>query len=188
MSLELRTPRLILRQLVAEDTAAMFAYRSHPQVVQYQLWEPRDVDEVREFIARLQNVPLGTPGTWYQLAIVRKEDGMLIGDCGIHFPPDETHQAEVGITIAPDQQRRGYAAEALQIVFEMLFTQRGMHRIFGRVDPRNAASVALLERLGMRREGHLRESVWVRGEWTDDLLYAILESEWDTRRPSSRHT
>jgi RimJ/RimL family protein N-acetyltransferase len=146
------------------------------------------VEEIRSFIDRVSDGPLGTPGTWYQLAIVRQEGGLLIGDCGIHFPPDDTHQAEVGITIAPVQQRRGYASEALEAVLDMLFTQRGLHRIYGRVDPRNSASVALLERLGMRQEGHLRESVWVRGEWTDDLIYAILEREWKTRRPFKQHT
>jgi RimJ/RimL family protein N-acetyltransferase len=52
-----------------------------------------------------------------------------------------------------------------------------------RCDPRNAASVAVLERLGMRREGHMRESTWAKGEWTDDLLYAILDWEWQARQP-----
>jgi len=182
----LSSSRLVLRTLAPQDAVAMFAYRSHPQVVRYQLWEPRDVEEIRGFIARMRDVPLGVPGSWYQLAIVRKEDGLLIGDCGIHFPPDETHQAEVGITITPDHQRQGYAAEALETVFDMLFSQKGLHRVYGRVDPRNVASVALLERLGMRREGHLRESVWVRGEWTDDLIYALLEQEWKARRPAKQ--
>jgi RimJ/RimL family protein N-acetyltransferase len=166
----------------------MFAYRSHPEVVRYQLWEPMDVEEIGAFIAQLAEVPPGTPGTWHQLGILRKENGDLIGDCGIHFPPDEARQAEVGITIAPDHQGRGYATEALEAVLDRLFTRVGMHRISGRVDPRNAASIALLERMGMKREGHLRESVWVRGEWTDDLIYAVLEWEWRGRQPLDRHS
>lgn len=55
---------------------------------------------------------------------------------------------------------------------------RGKHRITACCDARNAASAAVLER--MRREGHLRQSTWVKGEWTDDLLYALLREEWQT--------
>jgi len=59
---------------------------------------------------------------------------------------------------------------------------RGKHRITASCDARNAASVAVLERLAMRREGHLRQSTWAKGEWTDDLLYALLRDEWQTGR------
>jgi RimJ/RimL family protein N-acetyltransferase len=61
-----------------------------------------------------------------------------------------------------------------------LFTARGKHRITANCDARNAASAAVLEKLGMRREGHLRQSTWAKGEWTDDLLYALLHDEWQT--------
>ena len=65
-----------------------------------------------------------------------------------------------------------------------LFGRRGKHRITASCDPRNAASAAVLERLGMRREGHLRESTWAKGEWTDDLLYGLLRHEWEPGRPA----
>jgi RimJ/RimL family protein N-acetyltransferase len=175
---ELMTSRLVLKPLRLSDSAAVFAYRSDPVVARFQVWEPRDVREVHSFIAGLQGLELGTPGTWYQLAITLRESGVLIGDCGLHFPLEEPKQVEVGITLAPAHQRRGYATEALEGVIAYLFVNLDKHRVVARVDPRNEASIALLERVGMRKEGHFRESVWVKGEWADDVIYAILEKEW----------
>ena len=77
----------------------------------------------------------------------------------------------------PQNQGRGYATEAVRLLLGYLFA-RGKHRITACCDARNAASVAVLERLAMRREGHLRQSTWAKGEWTDDLLYGLLREEW----------
>jgi Acetyltransferase (GNAT) domain len=84
----------------------------------------------------------------------------------------DLRQYEVGFTIAPDHQDRRYATEAVRLLVGYLFTVRGKHRITTYYDARNAASAALLERLGMRREGYLRESTWAKGEWTDDWCTA----------------
>ena len=88
---------------------------------------------------------------------------------------------EVGITLTRAYQGQGYATEAVEGVLDWLFVSLGKHRIHARVDPRNEASIALLERVGMRKEGHLRESVWTKGEWADDMIYAILGKEWSPR-------
>jgi RimJ/RimL family protein N-acetyltransferase len=63
------------------------------------------------------------------------------------------------------------------------FVDLGLHRILGRLDARNAASANVLERLGMRREAHILENEFVKGEWTDELLYAMLAREWIAREP-----
>jgi len=179
---ELLTPRLVLRRLRLSDCAATFAYRSDPHVSRFQTWEPRSVEEIRSFVEGLLNLEPDTPETWFQLAITLRESGLLIGDCGLHFPAGEAHQAEVGITLAPGHQGQGYATEALNAVLDYLFLSLGKHRVFASVDPRNRASIALLERVGMRKEAHLRESVWWKGEWADDLVFAVLEGEWRARR------
>ena len=71
---------------------------------------------------------------------------------------------DIGFTISPGHQGGGYATEAVRLLLAYLFTTRGKHRAIAYCDPRNAASVALLQRLSMRREGHLRESTWAKGE------------------------
>ena len=89
----------------------------------------------------------------------------------------------IGFTIAPEHQGHGYATEAVRSLLGYLFGSLGKHRATACCDARNAASAAVLERLGMRREGHLHESTWAKGEWTDDLIYAMLARDW--RPPAS---
>jgi RimJ/RimL family protein N-acetyltransferase/uncharacterized damage-inducible protein DinB len=175
---ELLTRRLALRQLYLSDVGAMFDYRSGPDVARFQTWEPQSQEQVRSFIASFLDLEPDTPGAWFQLAITLRESGLLIGDCGLHFPVGETRQAEVGITLSPAYQGQGYATEALRAVLDYLFITLGKHRVYATVDPRNLPSVALLKRVGLRQEAHLRESLWFKGAWADDLVFAILDREW----------
>jgi RimJ/RimL family protein N-acetyltransferase len=80
----------------------------------------------------------------------------------------------------------GYATEASAVMVELAFSTLGAHRVSGRLDARNDASARVLERLGMRREGHLVENEYVKGEWTDEALYAVLEVEWRAVRGPAR--
>jgi RimJ/RimL family protein N-acetyltransferase len=113
--------------------------------------------------------------------VAQRATGQLIGDCAAMPHADDPSQCDIGFTIAAEHQRHGYATEAVRLLLNYLFTERGKHRIAACCDPRNAASVALLERLGVRREGHLRQSTWAKGEWTDELVYGVLSDEWQPR-------
>ncbi len=179
---DIETERLVLRPLQPDDAAAVFRYRSDPEVYRYQHWEPSSVSEVDEFIARMTTVEPDTPGTWYQVAICSRDTGQLIGDCGLRFPIERDHEAEFGISLAPEFHGMGYATEAVEAVLEYLFETLDKHRVFGSIDPRNLASLRLMERMGLRREAHFRESLWFKGEWADDVIYAMLRREWDELR------
>jgi aminoglycoside 6'-N-acetyltransferase len=93
-----------------------------------------------------------------RFAVPLRPGGRLAGGCAAMPHAGDSRQCEMGFTIAPGYQGRGYAAGAVRLLLGYLFTARGKHRVTACCDPRNAASVALLERLGMRREGHLRQS------------------------------
>jgi RimJ/RimL family protein N-acetyltransferase len=80
---------------------------------------------------------------------------------------------------AAEHQGHGYATEAVRRLLHYLLIERDKHRVSASCDDRNTRSAAVLERVGMRREGHLLESTWSKGEWTNDLLYAVLRREWD---------
>ena len=101
--------------------------------------------------------------------------------------------AEIGWLLDPRFQGRGYAAEAAGLLLDLAFGELGLHRVYAELDPRNAASVALCLRLGMRHEAHFREHMWFKGDWADTGIYAILEHEWrgapaaPTVRPSVAH-
>ena len=94
----------------------------------------------------------------------------------------EHRQGEIGFAFHPDAQGRGYASEAATAVLELAFGLLGLHRVYGRTDARNVASAALMRRLGMRQEAHLRENEIFKGAWGDELVFAVLEDEF-ARRP-----
>jgi len=171
----LATERLVVRRFRAEDAPAFAAYRSDPEVARFQSWDApypleQAVELVREFAA---GDPLA-PG-WFQYAV--DLDGVLIGDIGVSLH-DNLMQADLGFTLAPAYQGQGYATEAVGALIAYLFTERQLHRISADCDARNHASARLLERLGFRQEGLLIANSWFKGEWTDDLLFGLLRSEW----------
>jgi RimJ/RimL family protein N-acetyltransferase len=176
------TERLELRRLTTDDADALFAYRSNPIVAKYQDWKPESVEQTRAFIDKLSGIELDTPLTWFQLALVHRETRQLIGDCGLHFLKDDRRQSEIGITLAPSHQRQGFALETVRAVLEYVFTGLGKHRVFASMDPRNTAVIELFKRVGMRQEAHMVESLWLNGEWVDDVIFAILEREWRSRQ------
>jgi RimJ/RimL family protein N-acetyltransferase len=178
MKIRLATPRLILRPLEPQDAGPMFGYRSRPGVFRYQIWQPAGESEIREFIERQKNIALGTPGAWFTLAITLRDGGEMIGDAGMHFSDSDPGAVEIGITLSPARQKRGYAAEALQEILRFLLDTLGKDRITASVDPRNGPSIRLLERVGMHREAFFPGSMVIRGETVDDVVYALRLDEY----------
>lgn len=173
----LTTTRLQLDALRPDDAEALFAYRADPLVARFQGWRPADVAAANAFIDAQGAAALDGPG-WFQRAIRRRDDGTLIGDLGVHLPEEAEASVEFGVSIAPPYQGNGYASEAVHAMFELVFGQLGRHRIHASVDPRNLSSMAMLRALGMRQEAHHRESLWLHGEWVDDVVFALLATEW----------
>lgn len=172
------TQRLLLRPLRASDAEAMFRYRSDPQVDKFQGLKPKTIDDINEFInVKICKIP-DVPNTWYQLGIINKTADELIGDIGIHFIGGEDLHVEIGYTLSLEYQGKGYASEAVAGVIDYLFEVLKKHRITASVDPRNIRSIALLERIGMRKEAHFIKSIWFDDEWADDIIYAVLNEEW----------
>jgi RimJ/RimL family protein N-acetyltransferase len=174
---EIRTQRLRLSQLVADDASAMYQYRSDPDVCRYQSFEPGSLSDVEAFIGGLQSTAFDTAGTWFQFGIRLQETGLLLGDIGAHFTASDPRQVELGVTVAPKHQGQGFGTEAVIGLLDHLLVGMQKHRVFASVDPRNAPCVALLHRVGMRKEAHFRESLWFKGEWVDDVVFGVLRSE-----------
>ena len=176
---ELAGERVVLRRFQPADVTEFVAYRSSPAVARYQSWDaPYPREEGERFVQAIAHDHPDTAGEWFQFAAALRATGQLIGDCAAIPLADDPRQCEIGFTLAERYQGHGYATEAVRLLIGYLFTVRGKHRVIAYCDARNAPSAAVLERLAMRREGHLRESAWFKGEWTDDLLYAALDHEW----------
>lgn len=172
-------PRVTLEPLRPADFEDLYAMQSDPDVCRYLLYEARSREKVAEVLERDAGATrLERPGDYLQPAI-RAEDGSFLGTMYFELhnvDPDRT--AEIGWILAPHAQGRGYAFEAAGLLLDLAFGELGFHRVYAELDPRNAASVGLCERLGMRHEGHFVEHMWTKGEWTDTGHYAILEREW----------
>ncbi len=171
------TPRLHLRRFRPEDAPVLAAYRSVPDVARYQGWSaPVGEEEARLLVRQFAAGDPEAPG-WFQYAVEERATGALVGDVGVRLD-ENGMQADLGFTLAPAAQGRGYATEAVRAVLGDLFGRRGLHRVSAECDARNHASARLLERVGFRREGLRPAYTWLKGEWTDDVLYGLLAEWW----------
>ena len=183
----IKTSRLHLRPLEASDLEVFAAYRSDPEVARYQSWSaPYSMDQARAFLEEMNRALPGTPGAWLQLGIERQTQPGIIGDCAFQVLARDKRQAQIGFTLARASQRQGYAAEAVRGLLDFLFSEYRLHRVTAICDAQNLPSARLLERVGMRGEGHYIENVWFKGAWGDEYSYAILEREWQQLRSAER--
>jgi len=179
------TPRLLLRRLERSDAAGLASYRSLPEVARHQSWTSFGLDDATRLIKSQRRTQPGVPGTWFQLAIVEKTDRNLVGDCGLHCTQAEPHQLEIGITLAPTYQRRGYATEALESVLAFGFSVLKVHRLSAVTAAENTAAAALFRRLGFRKEAHFLEHRWFKDRWESEFVFGLLRREWEARHALS---
>jgi RimJ/RimL family protein N-acetyltransferase len=180
--LPIRTQRLELRLLRTTDFADTFAYQSRQDVARYLYQEPRTAAEYEAILrSKIASTGFSAEGDRMNLAIVPHDVGHVVGDVMLLWASAANQQGEIGFVVHPDFHGRGYAHEAAEPLLGVGFDGLRLHRIYGRLDARNTASARVLEKLGMRREAHLVHNEFVKGEWTDELIYAILRTEWSAR-------
>jgi RimJ/RimL family protein N-acetyltransferase len=176
---EIRTERLLLRPFRAEDIDRVAAWQSLPEVARYLYWEPRSRAEAEADLAkRITKTRLEGDDDSLGLAVVRREDGLLLGDASLLLRSRVHRQVELGYVFHPDAAGHGYATEAARALVDLAFADLRAHRVFARTDARNTASASLLRRLGFRQEAHFRESEIFKGAWGDELVFATLATEW----------
>lgn len=184
-SYPIETERLLLRPFATSDHTALLAIHSREDLTRYLYWGPRGPAEVSEVLVdKVAGAKLEQEGDVLHLAVVLREEGTLVGDVLLMWSSLVHRSAEVGFVFHPDHHGRGYATEATAALLRLGFEELGLHRIYGRLDARNTASGRVLEKLGMRREARLVENEWVKGEWTDEAIYGMLDREWEARAGS----
>jgi RimJ/RimL family protein N-acetyltransferase len=176
------TERLVVRRMAETDLEDLLAYHTHPEVLRYLPGAPLDKDGVRRFLARQAAGEIGDEGGYLAFAVEHRGEGRVIGEIGLFLSPKPESKGDIGWIIHPDYQRRGYATEAAPVMLDHGFLTRGLHRITSGCDTQNPASFRVMERLGLRREGHLIQSQSMNGQWHDEYLYALLRDEWLARR------
>ena len=174
----LTTERLLLREFLESDWQAVLAYQSNPLYLRYYAWTERTPEEVRQFVQMFLDQQQQDPRLKFQLAVVLKSTGQLIGSCGIRMRLPDAYEADIGYELNPQHWGQGYATEAARAIVQFGFTELGLHRIWSWCIADNVGSARVLEKLGMQLEGRLRENEYFKGRWWDTLLYAILDREW----------
>jgi RimJ/RimL family protein N-acetyltransferase len=179
----IRTQRLLLRPFAHGDVDALYAYHRLPEVARYLYGEPRSRPDVEAIVAeRAALTALSQEGQALCLIAELAGTGELAGDCVLFWRSREHQQGEVGYTFNPAYHGRGLATETVRALLRLGFGDLRLHRIIGRCDARNLASARVMERAGMRQEAHLVENEYIKGEWCDELIYAILRREWAARQ------
>lgn len=178
----LRTERLLIRPFTLDDLDAMTDLYSRPDVVRYLYQDVWDRETARQKLVERQDwTRLDDQHSNLLLAVEHPGTGALLGDVLLEWRSRDHAQGEVGYVLHPDHAGHGFATEAAREMLRLGFDELGLHRIVGRADARNAGSVRVLERLGMRREALLRENEFVKGEWCDEAVLAMLRREWDAQ-------
>ncbi len=174
--------RIRLRSLRHADAETLAAYRSDPEVARLQSWDaPYPVDRALELVDDMAALGDICAGQWFQIAVAESATDELMGDMAVILT-DGGAQAEIGYTLAPAFQGRGIATDALRLLLDHLFLDRGLRRVHATCDATNDRSRALLERVGFRLEGIEIEAFNMGANtWSDDARYAMLAREWPGR-------
>jgi len=178
-ALPIETDRLTLRRYVETDYDDLLKLQSNDDVTRFLLYESKTPEQVRDALAvRLADAPMDTDGQALTLAVILRETGQHLGEVTLFVTSVEHRGGEIGFVFHPEFHGRGFAAEASAELLRLGFAELGMHRIIGRLDARNSGSAALLQRLGLRQEAHFVSNEFLKGEWTDELVFALLADDW----------
>ncbi|SFR68079.1 Protein N-acetyltransferase, RimJ/RimL family [Agromyces sp. CF514] len=203
----IETERLVLRPLAASDADDVWEYQRLPEVLRYIPWPERDRGEAREHTVKragLRRLENDEDAVFFAMELVGEPrmpradaagdpsgdetetdtdlpGHRVVGDIMLRLDRAEHAQIEIGWVVHPDFQGRGLAREAAAAVMAVAFDTLRAHRVHALLDARNAASAALCERLGMRREATILEEEYNDGEWQDTAMYGVLRREWAAR-------
>lgn len=174
----IETPRLLLREIQAEDEDDVHEYASDPCVSRFESWGPNTREKTHEVITRWLKIHEEWPRDETNLAVELRCEQKLIGSVRLHVKDREKSSAYIGYVFNRRYWNQGYATEAARALVDRAFRDLNLHRIWATCDTRNVASSRVMEKIGMRREAHFVRDAFQKGEWRDSYLYAILVDEW----------
>lgn len=179
------TERLILRKMRMSDASDVYRYAKDPEVARHVLWEAhRSLWETRDYIRFLiYQYRNGDPGSW---AITLRETGRVIGTIGYMNYHADNATVEVGYSLSREHWGKGLMTEALDAVIGETFRVLKLHRIEAMHFTDNPASGRVMEKCGMRHEGHMRERICCKGVFRDVEMWAILRRDWERLHPESK--
>jgi [ribosomal protein S5]-alanine N-acetyltransferase len=187
--LPLHTARLVIRELREDDLEALHAWRRHPSYRRHLPMPPQTRAAVRAELDAILRDQIDYRRLRWLLAVTEGEDGALIGEAILKLGPSPRHrQAEIGWAVAESRKGRGYGTEVGGALLDIAFRQLRLHRAFALCSAGNDASRRIMQKLGMREEGLLREHFRARGRWWSSSVYAVLGREYRAARNQKSET
>ncbi|MBA2323602.1 MAG: GNAT family N-acetyltransferase [Pseudonocardiales bacterium] len=174
--IELTGSRVRLREFRADDLDDSLAVVGDDRVTRFLSFDSRDRDQARAMITGTIERASARPRTEYYLSVALPDDDRLIGFARLGLTG--VRAAKLGAAVAADHWGHGYATDATRTMLDFGFGQLDLHRVTAAIGPDNAASIAVVKRLGFSYEGRLRDHVFTNGAWRDSLLYSMLGQEW----------
>ena len=176
MTLPILTQRLILRGFTDADVQDIVGIVSHPSVARITTYIQANASSARAYVEKQRCFTPFEKDKYYDLALERKEDGKVIGLIGLMR--QDHKQALIGWALGVDYRRNGYATEGARALITYAFSELDLHRVYAKTSSINLPSWRVMERVGMKKEAHLREAEFADGQWKDVLIYAVLADEW----------
>lgn len=172
----LSNERLLLREFTTSDWIGVHTYASQEIVCRYQPWGPNTEKDSQHFVNQAIKDSAQHPRTRFVFAIIYDE--ILIGAGEFNIRDFTNKVGEIGYIVNPDYWGKGIATEVATLLIDFGFGELKLHRIYATCDPRNIGSSRVLEKVGMTKEGRLREGLLMKDGWRDSSLYSVLEHEW----------
>jgi [ribosomal protein S5]-alanine N-acetyltransferase len=170
---------LTLRRLAETDAPGLHAAYGDADAMRF--WDSLPSRDEAETAARIRQSADVNPQWHAAFAVLRRETGQFVGMVNYHLRQPWNRRLAIGWILARPWWRQGFAGEATGALLDHCFTTLGTHRVEAHIEPDNAASIRLAERLGFRHEGTMRDWLFVAGQPRDMLLYALLQPDWESR-------
>lgn len=176
--MQLETDRLVLAELTWDDLGEINRFHSIPDVAKFNtIGIPKDIDVTKGIIRGAIEDKANSIRSRYGWIVRLKNNNEFLGEAGISSSNDRFKRGEIHYHITPEHWGKGYATEIAQRLIQFGFEELSLHRIEAGVATDNIGSIKVLEKSGMQREGLRRKILPIRGEWRDNFMYAILDSD-----------
>ncbi|WP_444995180.1 GNAT family N-acetyltransferase [Aliikangiella sp. IMCC44359] len=173
----IESERIYLRPCIPSDFAAMYAYRSDPENSRY-ICVPDTEERVKQVVTEHCEPWKLEEQRWNGLILCEKSQSEALGEF-VFRVEDWAHQrAEIGYRLSPGSTGKGYCTEAVKLLVGYIFNNIGFHKVVAKCDPRNIASFKVMEKVGMVKEAYFKEHFLIGEDWTDQLDYGVLRSDW----------
>ncbi len=179
--MELLTERLLLREMTTADVNVVASYRTDPKYLEHYPRSAYSRSECEEFVAKCMRWASEKPRCKYQLAITLKDDGVLLGNCGIRCESIEVARGDIGYELSPQHWRQGLATEAVAAMVQFGFEALNLDELEARTVTANQRSIQVLSRLAFRKVERIPPGLGRGGyQWPERSVFLLSRADWES--------